>query len=155
MGLFGFLGKKKLTQSQLEQIHRQEKILADSLKIIQNTEKLDTFFARYKTANDAINMIGIIAGPDTKCIASGQASAAECAESLANELQNELNKCLDRYVRKETIHIFGLLRGRMSKAKGVLAIIEEYGPDMPDECLEHGRWLANKLIKKAENVEKE
>ena len=43
----------------------------------------------------------------------------------------------------------------MSKAKGVLAIIEEYGPDMPVGCLEHGMWLANKLIQKVENVEKE
>lgn len=155
MRLFGFIGRKKLTQSQLQQIHRQEKILADSLKIIQETEKIDTFFSRCKTANDAINAIGVIAGANTKCIAGGQASASECAESLAKEIPDQLNKCLDRYFMKETIRIMGLTRGRMSKAKGVLAIIEEYGLDMPEECLEHGRLLAKKLIKKVEDVEKE
>lgn len=152
MGLFGF-GKKKLTQAQWQQIYRQEKILADSLKIIQETENLDTFFARYKTANDAINMIGMIAGPDTKCIAQREASASECAESLAKEYSTQLNNCIARYIKKETIHIMGLSRGRMNKAKGVLAIIEEYGTDMPEECLEEGRRLANSLIKKIEKLE--
>jgi len=153
VGLFGLFGKKKLTPAELQQIRRQEKIMADSLKIITKTDKLDTFFSRYKTANDAISMIGTIAGPDCKCMAQNTVSAKECAESLAQEYPSQLNACIGRYVRKETIHIMGLSRGRMNKAKGVLAIIEEYGTDMPEECLEEGRKLANNLIKKIEKME--
>lgn len=154
MGLFGF-GKKKLTPAQKQMIFRQEKILADSLKIIQETDKLDTFFSRYKTALDSIHAIEIIAGPNTKCIAQNQASAAECSKSLNNEFPSQLNNCVARYIRKETVHIMGLSRGRMSKAKGVAAIIEEYGPDMPEECLENARQLANQLIRKIEKLEAE
>ena len=154
MGFLGLFGKKKLSQEQMQMIHRQEKILADSLRIIQETDNLDTFFARYKTADKAISEIGRIAGADTKCIAKGEASADECLESLYQEKANQLNMCLDRYVRKETIHIMGLSRGRMSKAKGIAAIIEEYGPDMPQESQEHGKWLASKLIQKIEKLEK-
>lgn len=155
MGIFGFLNKKELSQAQMQLIFRQEKILADSLKIIQTTDSLETFFARYKTADNAISEIGRVAGSDTKCIANGQASPAECMESLYKEKAAQLNNCLSRYVRKETVHIMGLSRGRMNKAKGVAAIIEEYGPDMPEESLECGRRLANQLIQKIEKLEKE
>lgn len=154
MALFGLLVKKKLSKEQMLQIHRQEQILADSLKIIQETNSLDTFFSRYKTADAAISEIGRIAGSDTKCIAGGEASPSECMESLYKEKAAQLNRCLDRYIRKETIHIMGLSRGRLSKARGIAAIIEEYGPDMPEESLEHGRWLSKKLIEKVESVEK-
>lgn len=154
MALFDFLSEKKLSQSQLQQIHRQEKILSDSLKIIMSTENLSTFFVRYKDAKDSINMIGMIAGTNVKCIAKGEASALECLESLEKEFPAQLNNCLSRYVRKETIHILGLSRGRMNKAKGVLAIIEEFATDMPAECFEHGKYLANKLIEKVEALEK-
>lgn len=152
MGLFGF-GKKKLTPAQKQLIYRQEKILADSLKIIQNTDKLDTFFSRYNTVRECVHTIEMIAGPSTKCIAQNQASAAECAESLDKEFSAQLNNCIARYIKKETVHIMGLSRGRMSKAKGVAAIIEEYGTDMPGECLENARRLTNQLIKKIEEME--
>lgn len=154
MGLLGFFGKKKLTPEQIQQIRRQEKILADSLRIIQSTDNLETFFARYKTAEDTIKLIAIIAGDNTKCIAKGQATPAECIESLYKEKEVQLNNCLARYIKKETVHIMGLSRGRLNKANGIKAIIEEFESDMPKNSYDLGIELADKMIKKIEKLEK-
>lgn len=144
---------KKLTKQQWEQIARRNKIMADSLKIIQETDNLDTFFSRYKLADDTLNEIALIAGYDFPCIAGE--TPEDCIESLRNQKESQVNNCLDRYIRKETVHILGLSRGRKAKAKGVAAIIEEYAPFMTEQNLEHGRWLAEKMMKKIDEIEGE
>lgn len=152
MGLLDILKpKKKLTKAQLDTIQRQKKILQDSLKIIQQTDNLETFFSRYKLAEDTINVISQIAGENTPCIANE--TPKSCLESLSAEKENQTNDCLSRYIRKETVHILSLSRGRKAKAKGVAEIIEVYADVMPEESLKYGRHLATKLIKKVEAVE--
>lgn len=154
MGLFGFLkGKKKLSPVQLEQINRRLKILQDSLRIIQNTEDLDTFFSRYDLAETTLQEISLIAGEKTPCIAGE--TPKDCMQSLMEQKEAQTNNCIDRYIRKETKHIIGLSRGRIKKAKGVAAIIEEYKEQMTEQNLELGRKLSKKLIEKIEKLEAE
>lgn len=151
MGLFGIGKKKKLNPQQIEQVRRRIKIMADSLKIIQETENLETFFSRYKLAEDTINEIGLIAGYDTPCIANE--TPQDCLDSLLDSKQAQTNCCLERYIRKETLHILNLTRGRKAKAKAIAAIIEEYAPQMTEQNIELGRRLAKKLMEKVEKLE--
>lgn len=152
LGLLNLLKpKKKLTKAQLDAIQRQKKILQDSLKIIQQTDNLETFFSRYKLAEDTINVISQIAGENTPCIANETPKA--CLESLFAEKEKQTNDCLDRYIRKETVRILSLSRGRKAKAKGIAEIIEVYADQMTEESLNYGQHLAHQLIKKVEAVE--
>lgn len=154
MGLFSALmGKKKLTQSQMEQVHRRIKILTDSLAIIEKTDDLDTFFSRYDVAEKALKEIALIAGENNPCIANE--TPKDCLQSLLEQKEAQTNNCIDRYIRKETKHIIGLSRGRIKKAKGVAAIIEEYEEQMTEQNLELGRRLSKKLIEKIEKLEAE
>lgn len=153
----GFLdalrGKRNLTPAQREQVSRRIKILQDSLKIIQQTDNLDTFFSRYDVAENVLKEICIIAGENTPCIANE--TPKDCLQSLMEQKEAQTNSCIDRYIRKETRHIIALSRGRIKKAKGVAAIIEEYGDQMTDQNLELGRRLSKTMIEKIEKLEAE
>lgn len=153
MGIISFLfGQKKLTSGELQFVKRQEKILADSLKIITETDKIDTFFSRYDLAEKTIKEIATVTGDDFKCIARGQASPAECLKSLYDEKATQTNNFLARYIRKETAHILSLSRGQMKKATGIAAIIDLYADKMPPESLRLGHELSEKMIKTIEKA---
>lgn len=152
MSLFSALtGKKKLTPGELQFVRRQEKILADCLRIITETDKIDTFFSRYDLAEKAIKEIGSIAGPNTKCIAQGQATSTECLQSLYDEKTKQTNMFLSRYIRKETAHILSLSRGQVKKAAGISAIIDLYADKMTAESLRFGKELSAQMV---ETIEK-
>lgn len=155
----GFLGsifhkKKKLTLAEIQFVRKEEKNLGNSLRTIQETDKIDVFFSRYDLAEKSLRLIAEIVGEDTKCIANG-VSPAECIASLYNEKEAQTNAFLSRYVRKETVHILGLSRGQIQKANGIAAIIEEYADQMPPDSLDYGRKLAADMVcKVSKAVEK-
>lgn len=153
MGLFGLLtGKKKLSASEKEFVRRQEKILADCIRICSETDNIKTFFSRYSLAEKSAKMIAQAVGEDVKCLGGNSVSAKGCLEMLENEKCAYTNNMLTRYIQKETVHILGLSRGQIKKANGIAAIIEEYADDMPFKSLELGRELSAKMIKKVERA---
>lgn len=152
MGFLTFLsGRKKLTASEIQQINTRIKILQDSLRIIQKTENLDTFFSRYDVAENAIREIGVIAGENNPCVLGE--TPKDCLNSLMEQKESQTNNCIDRYIRKETKRILGLSRGRIKGAKGVAAILEEYGDQMTDKNMELARMLCKRMMDKIEKLE--
>lgn len=148
------LGRKTLSKSELQFIRRQEKILADSIKVFSQTDSIDTFFSRYDLAEKTVRTIAEVSGMNMKCIAGSSTSPNECLSMLQKEKPNYTNDFLSRYIRKETVHILGLSRGQLNRAHGISAIIEEYADNMPQESLAYGRKLAEKLIAKVERAVK-
>ena len=127
MGILGSLfGKKKMSASEIAFVKRQSQIFADCIRIIADTDNIETYFSRYKLAEQTIAQIAEVAGGDTKCMAGGKVSPNECAEMLQNEKASHTNSFLSRYIQKETVHIFGLSRGQVKKAHGIAAIVDEY-----------------------------
>lgn len=153
MGILrALLGKKKMSASEIAFVKRQSQIFADCIRIIANTDNIETFFFRYKLAEQTVEQIAEAAGGDIKCMAGGKVSPNKCAEMLQNEKATHTNNFLSRYIQKETVHILGLSRGQIKKAHGIAAIVEEYSDQMPEESLKHGRDLCAKMIEKVEKV---
>ena len=153
MGILRALfGKKKMSASEIVFVKRQSQIFADCIRIIANTDNIETFFSRYKLAEQTVEQIAEVAGGDTKCMAGAKVSPNECAEMLQNEKATHTNSFLSRYIQKETIHILGLSRGQVKKAHGIAAIVDEYSDQMPEESIKHGRDLCAKMIEKVEKV---
>ena len=153
MGILGsLLGKKKMTVAETAFVKRQSQIFADCIRIIANTDNIETYFSRYKLAEQTVAQIAEVAGGDTKCMAGGRVSPNECAKMLQNEKATHTNSFLSRYIQKETVHIFGLSRGQVKKAQSIAAIVDEYADQMPEESLKHGRDLCAKMIEKVERV---
>lgn len=153
MGILGSLfGKKKMSASEIAFVKRQSQIFADCIRIIADTDNIETYFSRYKLAEQTIAHIAEVAGGDTKCMDGGKVSPNECAEMLQNEKASHTNSFLSRYIQKETVHILGLSRGQAKKAHGIAAIVDEYSGQMPEESLKHGRDLCAKMIEKVEKV---
>ena len=83
MGILGSLfGKKKMSASEIAFVKRQSQIFADCIRIIADTDNIETYFSRYKLAEQTIAQIAEVAGGDTKCMAGGKVSPNECAERL-------------------------------------------------------------------------
>ena len=153
MGILRALfGKKKMSASEIAFVKKQSQIFADCIRIIANTDNIETFFSRYKLAEQTVEQIAEVAGGDTKCMAGGKVSPNECAEMLQNEKSTHTNSFLSRYIQKETVHILSLSRGQVKKAHGIAAIVDEYSDQMPEESLEYGRDLCAKMIEKIEKV---
>lgn len=153
MGILGSLfGKKKMTAAETAFVKRQSQIFADCIRIIADTDNIETYFSRYKLAEQTVAQIAEVAGGDTKCMAGGKVSTNECAEMLQNEKATHTNNFLSRYIQKETVHILGLTRGQIKKAQGIAAIVDEYAAQMPEESLKHGQELCDKMIEKIEKV---
>ena len=153
MGILGSLfGKKKMTAAETAFVKRQSQIFADCIRIIANTDNIETYFSRYKLAEQTVAQIAEVAGGDTKCMAGGRVSPNECAKMLQNEKATHTNSFLSRYIQKETVHIFGLSRGQVKKAQSIAAIVGEYSDQMPEESIKHGRALCAKMIEKIEKV---
>lgn len=153
MGILGSLfGKKKMTAAETAFVKRQSQIFADCIRIIANTDNIETYFPRYKLAEQTVAQIAEVAGGDTKCMAGGRISPNECAKMLQNEKATHTNSFLSRYIQKETVHIFGLSRGQVKKAQSIAAIVGEYSDQMPEESIKHGRALCAKMIEKIEKV---
>lgn len=153
MGILGSLfGKKKMTAAETAFVKRQSQIFADCIRIIADTDNIETYFSRYKLAEQTVAQIAEVAGGDTKCMAGGRVSKNECAEMLQNEKATHTNSFLSRYIQKETVHILGLSRGQVKKAHGITAIVDEYSDQMPEESIKHGRALGAKMIEKIEKV---
>lgn len=153
MGILGSLfGKKKMTAAETAFVKRQSQIFADCIRIIADTDNIETYFSRYRLAEQTVAQIAEVAGGDTKCMAGGRVSPNECAEMLQNEKATHTNNFLSRYIQKETVHILGLTRGQIKKAQGIAAIVDEYASQMPEESLKHGHELCDKMIEKIEKV---
>ena len=153
MGILGSLfGKKKMTAAETAFVKRQSQIFADCIRIIADTDNIETYFSRYKLAEQTVAQIAEVAGGDTKCMAGGRVSPNECAEMLQNEKATHTNSFLSRYIQKETVHILGLSRGQVKKAQSIAAIVDEYSDQMPEESLKHGHKLCDKMIEKIEKV---
>ena len=153
MSILGTLFRKKnMSAAELAFVKRQSQILADCIRIIADTDNIETYFYRYGLAEQTVRRISEVAGGDTKCIANRQVSPDECAEMLRNEKAAHTNNFLSRYIQKETVHILGLSRGQIKKAHGVAAIVDEYADQMPEESIERGRELCAKMIEKVEKV---
>ena len=151
MGLFGIPSKKE-RKIKAQQIKNCNRILTDSLKIMMSTENIDTFLSRLNDAKGAILMAWSIAGENTKCMIQ-ESTPKECMDSLERDSAEALNACIDRYMRKKTIKISELTKGRLQKAKGLELVVEEYAASMPPECIEHWKWSVKKLISKIEKLE--
>ena len=141
-----------MSASEIAFVKRQSQIFADCIRIIADTDNIETYFSRYKLAEQTVAQIAEVAGGDTKCMAGGKVSPNECAEMLKNEKATHTNSFLSRYIQKETVHILGLSRGQVKKAHGIAAIVDEFSDQMPEESLKRGRDLCAKMIEKVEKV---
>ena len=151
MGLFGIPSKKE-RELKKQQIINCQRIFAESLKIMMSTADIDTFISRYNVARESIYEAGRIAGENSKCMADG-ITPREALETLDRDLPMVLNPCIERYMRKQTIRISGLSKGRISKAKGLHLIADEYENEMPKECFDYFHHLINKLVNKIEKLD--
>lgn len=152
MGLISFLtGQKKLSPSEKAFVVKQEKELAKAIQAINTTDDLQKFFKNYRAAEDAVAQITQVAGESTKCIAGE--SPKDCMESLHRDFVKPLRSCIDLYIKKETVRVMGLSRGRMKAAEGVAAIVGEYSRDMPPDCAEYAQTLVNDMKKKIAQLE--
>ena len=58
MGILGSLfGKKKMTAAETAFIKRQSQIFADCIRIIADTDNIETYFSRYKLAELPIQTV--------------------------------------------------------------------------------------------------
>ena len=150
MGLFGTPSKKE-REFQAQQVNNCRRIFTESMNIMMSTDNIETFMSRYQTAREAIYEAGRVAGEYSKCM--NGVTPKEALTVLDGDLPQVLTPCIDRYMRKQTIRISGLSRGRISKAKGIYLLIDEYENEMPAECIEHWKWLVGKLITKIDRLE--
>lgn len=152
VGIFDLLSKKKkLSPSEKAFVAKQEKELAKALQAINTTDDLQKFFKNYRAAESTIRQIMQVAGENTKCIAGE--SPKDCMESLHRDYAGPLRSCIDLYVKKETVRVMELSRGRTKAADGVAAIVEEYSADMPSDCAKYAKALIDDMKKKIEQLE--
>ena len=150
MGLFGIPTRKE-REFRAQQINNCRRIFTESMKIMMSTDNIETFMSRYRTAREAIYEAGRVAGERSKCM--NGVSPKEALTILDRDLPQVLTPCIDRFMQKQTIRISNLSRGKISKAKGLYLLISEYEDEMPSECIEHWKWLVDKLITKIERLE--
>ena len=148
----GFLGipSKKERQFREQQINNCLRIWTESMKIMMSTESVDTFMSRYQVARNALYEAGNIAGENSKCLKG--VSPKEALDILDRDLPQVLIPCIERYMRKQTLKISGLSRGRLAKAQGLYLLVDSYD-EMPKECADHWNRLIDKLVKKIERLE--
>lgn len=152
LGLIGFLtGQKKLSPSEKAFVVKQEKELAKALQVMNTTDDLQKFFKNYRAAESAVGQIMQVAGENTKCIAGE--SPKDCMESLHRDYVRPLRSCIDLYIKKETVRIMGLSRGRIKAVDGVAEIVGEYSPNMPTDCAEYAKVLIDEMKKKIARLE--
>ena len=144
--------KKRLTDAELKFVDKERKHLTKTLTEIQKTDDIRDFFTKYKEAYTVLERIASVVGKNTPCIA-GETPAA-CTQSLDEYKDRETYNFLTRYFKAQTVHIFGLSRGRMQKAKGVKVIVEQFADDMSPDNIAYATKLADELIKKVEDAEK-
>ena len=144
-------GKRRLSPQEQAFVNKQEKQLAKNIGVMRQTDDIQKFFTSYRNAKSTIEDIASIVGWDTKCIAGG--TPLDCMKSLYRDAIEPTKNCIDRYVRKETVRIMTLTRGRMKAARGVASILEEFEPDMPPGCAEFSRAQAARMMKKIEQLE--
>ena len=154
MGLLDILkGTRRLSPQEQAFVNKQAKQLAKYIGARRQTDDIQKFFTNYRNAKSTVKDIASIAGWDTKCIAGE--TPHDCMESLYRDAVEPTKDCIDRYVRKETVRIMGLTRGRMKAARGVASILEEFEPDMPPGCSEFAKGQVERMMKKIERLEAE
>ena len=121
------------------------------MKIIMNTDNIETFLSRFDVAQESIYEAGRIAGEDRPCL--NGITPKEALETLQKDMSSLLIPCIDRYMNKQTIKICDLVRNRVSKAKALVVVAETYQDRIPEDAFEHWIWRINKLVQRIERLE--
>lgn len=152
MGLFGIPSKKE-REFQKIQIENCRRIFTDSMKIMMSTDNIETFMSRREVLRESLYEAGRIAGETTKCL--NGVSPKDALLTFDRDLPLILEPCIERYMRKQTIRIANLSRGRLSKAKGLKLVLDNYTDDIPAESVEYWSRLIDKLIAKIQKLDEE
>jgi hypothetical protein len=150
MGLFGIPSKKEREMQKI-QIDNCRRIFTDSMKIMTETDNIDTFMSRRQVLREALYEAGRVAGENSKCL--NGVTPKEALETFDRDIRMILDPCIARYMRKQTIRISNLSKDRAKKAQGIKLVISTYEEDLPDESIKYWNRLVDKLVAKIQKLE--
>ena len=121
----------KLPKIDWQQFQRQAQIFDDSIKLICSTKNPETFFSRYKLAEETAKSM---ASMTTASILHDE-PPQEAVAMLERDKTEVTNQFLDRFSKDIRLKAYELTRGREKKMESFILILGEYKEQMTEESI--------------------